>query len=141
MDAQRAKPLSPRSSFCGVISRAGDASTYHQTNIRKSCAFSERRRKLINTYCVRATKERGFPQVQLEWRIKCCYLLWFSKCAFSSINTRAIFRRSQNIQGSAKERSLGCVKRAPTARVIRDMGITQPKDHYLADPCINGVLH
>ena len=46
-----------------------------------------------------------------------------------------------HLQGSAKEWSLGCVKRAPTARVIRDMGITQPKDHYLADPCINGVLH
>ena len=45
------------------------------------------------------------------------------------------------VQGSAKEWSIGCVKRAPAARVIRDMGITQPKDHYLADPCINGVLH
>ena len=39
------------------------------------------------------------------------------------------------IQGSAKEWSLGCVKRAPAARGGQDAGITQPRDHSLADPC------
>ena len=30
---------------------------------------------------------------------------------------------------------LGCVKRAPAARGDQDAGITQPRDHTLADPC------
>ena len=42
----------------------------------------------------------------------------------------------ENLQGSAKEWSLGCVKRAPAARGGQDAGITQPRDHSLADPCI-----
>ena len=33
------------------------------------------------------------------------------------------------IQGSAKEWSLGCVKRAPVARGVQDAGITQPRDN------------
>ena len=43
------------------------------------------------------------------------------------------------VQGSAKEwflGSLGCVKRAPGARGGQEAGITQPRDHSLADPCI-----
>ena len=35
----------------------------------------------------------------------------------------------------AKEWSLGCVKRVRVARGDQGMGITQPRDHYLADPC------
>ena len=37
------------------------------------------------------------------------------------------------LQGSAKELSLGCVKRATAARGGQDAGITQPRDHSLAD--------
>ena len=40
-----------------------------------------------------------------------------------------------SIQESAKGWSLGCVKRDPAAREDQDAGITQPRDHYLADPC------
>ena len=40
-----------------------------------------------------------------------------------------------NLQVSAKEWALGCVKRAPAARGGQDAGITQPRDHFLADPC------
>ena len=36
---------------------------------------------------------------------------------------------------NAKELLLGCVKRAPLARGDQEVGITQPKDHSLADPC------
>ena len=39
------------------------------------------------------------------------------------------------VQGSAKDWTLGCVKRAPAARGGQDVGITQPRDHSLADPC------
>ena len=39
------------------------------------------------------------------------------------------------LQGSAKDWSLGCVKRTPSARGVQDAGITQPRDHSLADPC------
>ena len=31
--------------------------------------------------------------------------------------------------------SLGCVKRAPAARGGQDAGVTQPREHSLADPC------
>ena len=34
------------------------------------------------------------------------------------------------VQGSGKEWSLGCVKRAPVARGDQDVGITQPRDLY-----------
>ena len=44
------------------------------------------------------------------------------------------------VQGSAKEWSLGCVKRAPVARGGHDAGITQPRDHSLADPCSRVVV-
>ena len=40
------------------------------------------------------------------------------------------------LQGSAKEWTLGYVKRAAAARGSQDEGITQPRDHSLADPCI-----
>ena len=40
-----------------------------------------------------------------------------------------------HVQGSVRELSLGCVKRAPVARGGQDAGITQPRDHSLADPC------
>ena len=39
------------------------------------------------------------------------------------------------VQGLAKEGSLGCVKRAPVARGAQDAELTQPRDHYLANPC------
>ena len=42
---------------------------------------------------------------------------------------------SKPVQESAKEWSLGCVKRAPAARGSQGAGITQPRDHSLADPC------
>ena len=42
------------------------------------------------------------------------------------------------LQGSAKEWSLGCVKRAPDARGSQDTGITQPGNHSLASPCSVG---
>ena len=45
------------------------------------------------------------------------------------------------LQGSAKERSLGCVKRAPAARGGQDAGITQPKDHPLANPCTDQIVY
>ena len=41
----------------------------------------------------------------------------------------------QPLQGSAKEWSLGCVKRAPAAKGGQDAEITQPRDDSLADPC------
>ena len=44
-----------------------------------------------------------------------------------------------DVQGLAKEWSLGCVKRAPAARGSQDAGITQPRDRSLADPCTYGV--
>ena len=47
-------------------------------------------------------------------------------CALATIVT---------VQGSAKEWSLGCVKRAHAARGGQDAGITQPSDHSLAGPC------
>ena len=37
------------------------------------------------------------------------------------------------VQGSAKEWTLGCVKRNPVAREGQDAEITQPGDHSLAD--------
>ena len=40
-----------------------------------------------------------------------------------------------HVQESAKEWSLGCVKRAPAARKGQGAGITQPRDHSLAYPC------
>ena len=40
------------------------------------------------------------------------------------------------VQGSAKEWSLGFVKRAPVARGGQDAGVTQPRYHSLADPCM-----
>ena len=53
-----------------------------------------------------------------------------------------IVRKSKNallqcppLQGSAKEWSLGCVKLALAAGGAQDAGITQPRDHSLADPC------
>ena len=46
-------------------------------------------------------------------------------------------QRSGHVEGSAKEWSLGCVKRAPAAREGQDAGITQPRDHSLADPCMH----
>ena len=39
------------------------------------------------------------------------------------------------VQGSAKEWSLGCVKRAPAARGGQDAVLTKLRDHSLADPC------
>ena len=36
-----------------------------------------------------------------------------------------------------KEWSLGCVKCAPAARGGQDAGITQPRDHSLAYPCLD----
>ena len=42
---------------------------------------------------------------------------------------------SSYVQGSAKEWSLGCVKRAPGVRGGQDAGTTQPGAHSLADPC------
>ena len=39
------------------------------------------------------------------------------------------------VQRSAKEWSLGCVKRAPAARCGQGAGITQPRAHSLADSC------
>ena len=39
------------------------------------------------------------------------------------------------LQESAKEWSLGCVKCALTARGGQEAGITQPRDHSLADSC------
>ena len=41
-----------------------------------------------------------------------------------------------NLQVSAKECALGCVKSAPTARGGQGAGITQPRNHSLADPCM-----
>ena len=40
------------------------------------------------------------------------------------------------LQGSAKEWTLGCVKRASAATGGQDAGITQPRDHSLPDPCM-----
>ena len=40
------------------------------------------------------------------------------------------------VQGWAKVWSLGCVNSRPAARGIQEAGFTQPRDHYLADPCI-----
>ena len=39
-------------------------------------------------------------------------------------------KNHRNIQGSAKEWSLGCVKRAPAARGSQDAGITQPREPF-----------
>ena len=49
--------------------------------------------------------------------------------------------RANRVQGSAaKELFLGCGKRPPpVARGGQDAGITQPRDHSLADPCSGGV--
>ena len=40
------------------------------------------------------------------------------------------------VQGSAQEWSLGCVNSQPVARGSREAGFTQPRDHYLAWPCV-----
>ena len=48
-------------------------------------------------------------------------------------NTCPIF---EALQKSAKERYLGCVNQA---RGSQEAGITQPRDHSLADPCITQV--
>ena len=34
-----------------------------------------------------------------------------------------------------KSGALGCVKRAPAARGRYHVGFTQPRNHFLADPC------
>ena len=43
------------------------------------------------------------------------------------------------LQGLAKERCLGCVKRTPAAIGDQDARITQPRDHSLAYPSIFSV--
>ena len=45
------------------------------------------------------------------------------------------------IQQSAKEWSLGCVKRALAVRGGQDAGITQIRDHSLADPCTFNLIY
>ena len=42
----------------------------------------------------------------------------------------------QTIQGSAKEWSLGCVNPASWPPVGAEAHFTQPRDHFLADPCV-----
>ena len=41
----------------------------------------------------------------------------------------------ETVQGSAKRRALGCVNSPLVARGSQEVGITQPRDHSLADPC------
>ena len=41
------------------------------------------------------------------------------------------------LQGWAKEWSLGCVSSRPAARGSQEAGFTQPRDHSLAQPCIS----
>ena len=55
---------------------------------------------------------------------------------FHILTYYSFFQSHTHIQGSAKEWSLRCVKRAPAARGNQDMGITQSRDRSLADPCI-----
>ena len=52
----------------------------------------------------------------------------------SSSLTRVSLAQKIKVQGSAKEWSLGCVKRAPAARG-QDAEITQPRAYSLAEPC------
>ena len=48
-------------------------------------------------------------------------------------------RHVDDVQGLAKEWSLGRMKRAPAARGGRDAGVTQHRDHSLADPCTSST--
>ena len=46
-----------------------------------------------------------------------------------------------HVQGWAKEWSLGCMNLRPAARGSQEAGFTQPRDNYLAPPCIlNGRM-
>ena len=65
-------------------------------------------------------------------------LLWqqnYDTCELRVNLIYTSFRSRHAVQGSAKEWTLGCVKRAPVARGDQDAGITHPRDHSLADPC------
>ena len=41
-----------------------------------------------------------------------------------------------NVQGSAKRWALGCVNSNPVARGSQEARFKQPRDNFLADPCI-----
>ena len=43
-----------------------------------------------------------------------------------------------DVQGWAKEWSLGCVNLHPTARGSQEAGFKQPRDHSVAEPCTVG---
>ena len=50
------------------------------------------------------------------------------------------WNRVSSVQGSAKEWSLGCVKRASVARGGQDAGITQPRDHCFSRSLYSAIL-
>ena len=45
-------------------------------------------------------------------------------------------RHEFRVQGSAKMWSLGCVNSRLVARASQETGFTQPRAHFLSDPCL-----
>ena len=79
---------------------------------------------------------KRFARVRVRrfWRVRCAVRNEISFCVRLSRDSRA--RELNTYRDRLRSWTLGCVKRAPMARGDQDAGITQPRDHSLADPCI-----
>ena len=115
------------------VGRRGDAPRRRRRRRRSSCTSVAR---LVGTARARVRRTLKVPRSRESMDRppdRSTVRLPSGKC--TDWNTTASQIGPLYVQGSAKEWSLGCVKRARAARGGQDVGITQPRDHSLADPC------